>query len=296
MGGWWLLGIYLAGWALLLVSPFLRRRTLLLPGTRLASAHLLLAAAILADGAIRPEGPVRSAAPLLLSLAAALAAFLFRDTWLLLGRPHDPPLRLLEEICRTRGVDLVQNRGGLILKRLGTGVSLVALARGVGLVRLDRRRREPEVDRIGQEWRRVLSRRAGGVIRVAAGILSRGDRILICQRKRDGPFPLRWEFPGGKLGTGESAESALCRELAEELSVAVACRDLRKLEVIRHRYPGGPEVELHFFRVTSFEGEIVNLAFEILAWAEAADLGSYDFLEADRPLVARIAAGGVGSL
>ncbi len=134
------------------------------------------------------------------------------------------------------------------------------------------------------------------MIRVAAGILVRGERVLICQRKRGGPFPLKWEFPGGKLGEGESAGSALRRELMEELSIAVPPEALQKLQRIRHRYPGGPDVELHFFRVTGFAGQPVNLAFEALAWVKAADLVRYDFLEADRPLIARIAAGGVGSL
>ncbi len=159
MGGWWLLGIYLAGWALFLISPFLRGRTLLLPGTHLPSAHLLLAAAILADGAIQSEGPAGRAVPLALSLTAALLSFLFRDRWLLLGKSQEISLGLLEEICRRRGVDLVRDRDGLVLKRLGTGVRRAAIVPGVGLVRLDRRRREAEVDRIGREWGQVLSRR-----------------------------------------------------------------------------------------------------------------------------------------
>ena len=46
----------------------------------------------------------------------------------------------------------------LILKRLGTAVRETPLLPGLGLVRLDRRRREPEVDRLGREWGRTLSR------------------------------------------------------------------------------------------------------------------------------------------
>lgn len=133
------------------------------------------------------------------------------------------------------------------------------------------------------------------MIRVAAGILWRGRRLLICQRRHGGPFPLRWEFPGGKLKPHESAERALCRELGEELAVDVSPEGLRKLEVVRHHYPQGPEVELHFFAVEGFSGEPENLSFESIAWVEPEELERYDFLEADRPLVARIAAGGVVS-
>lgn len=133
------------------------------------------------------------------------------------------------------------------------------------------------------------------MIRVAAGILWRENRLLICQRRRGGPFSLRWEFPGGKLKPGESAESALCRELGEELAVGASPKELRKLDVVRHRYPQGPEVEIHFFAVEGFSGEPENLSFEAIAWVEPAELGRYDFLEADRPLVARIAARGVVS-
>jgi 8-oxo-dGTP diphosphatase len=131
------------------------------------------------------------------------------------------------------------------------------------------------------------------VIRVAAGILRRGGKVLVCQRRRGGPFALKWEFPGGKLKEGESAGTALRRELEEELGIMVPPGEIRLLEVVRHGYAGGPEVELHFFAVGGFTGKVENLSFEAIAWAMPERLGDYDFLEADRPLVARIAAGGL---
>ena len=131
------------------------------------------------------------------------------------------------------------------------------------------------------------------MIRVAAGILVREGRILICQRRSAGAFPLKWEFPGGKLREGESAEAALERELEEELGIGISPEGIRRLEIVRHRYPGGPEVELHFFQIGSFTGEPAGLAFERIVWEPPGALATYDFLEADRPLVAQIAAGGV---
>ncbi|HEV8335186.1 MAG TPA: (deoxy)nucleoside triphosphate pyrophosphohydrolase [Candidatus Polarisedimenticolia bacterium] len=131
------------------------------------------------------------------------------------------------------------------------------------------------------------------MIRVAAAILWRSREILICQRRQGGGFALKWEFPGGKVKEGETVASALVRELEEELGIAVPAGRLAAVETIRHRYPGGPEVEIHFFAVSEFSGEPLNRAFEKIAWVAPADLPGYDFLEADRPLVGRIAAGGV---
>jgi len=129
------------------------------------------------------------------------------------------------------------------------------------------------------------------MIRVSAGILSRAEQVLICQRRESGAFAGKWEFPGGKLQEGESAEAALVRELAEELDIAVRQEDLRHLETLRHHYPGGPEVELHFFQVLSFRREPKNRSFQQIAWVPAARAASFDFLEADRGLLARLAAG-----
>jgi 8-oxo-dGTP diphosphatase len=130
------------------------------------------------------------------------------------------------------------------------------------------------------------------VIRVAAGILVREGRVLICRRRRDDAFALRWEFPGGKIRGGESPAAALARELEEELGIRIPPLLLVPVESLRHRYPEGLEVELHFYRADSFEGEETNLAFEEIAWVRPAELPRYDFLEADRPLVARLAAEG----
>ena len=57
------------------------------------------------------------------------------------------------------------------------------------------------------------------MIAVAAGVVCREGRIMICQRKPGGHQPLKWEFPGGKLEAGESPEQALARELREELGI-----------------------------------------------------------------------------
>jgi 8-oxo-dGTP diphosphatase len=127
------------------------------------------------------------------------------------------------------------------------------------------------------------------MITVAAGILIQDGRILICQRKRTGAFPLQWEFPGGKLETGEDAQACLERELREELAIETEIGP--EVSAFQYTYPNGFQVNLVFFRVNTYTGELANRAFEQIIWVEPRELLNYDFLEADRALVARLARG-----
>lgn len=125
-------------------------------------------------------------------------------------------------------------------------------------------------------------------ILVTAGILKDGGRILICQRHRSDTYGLQWEFPGGKVREGENLKESLRRELAEELSIEAEVGE--EVFRLRHRYPDR-YVEVAFFAVPLFRGTIHNRVFEAVAWALRGELPSYDFLEADRELVNRIARG-----
>jgi 8-oxo-dGTP diphosphatase len=128
------------------------------------------------------------------------------------------------------------------------------------------------------------------MITVAAGILAQDGRLLICQRKRDGAFPLQWEFPGGKVEPGEDPESCLRRELREELGIEADIGP--QIRAFQYTYPDGFRVSLIFFRIDAYAGELVNRAFEQIRWVEPSQLPHYDFLEADRALVADIARAG----
>lgn len=124
---------------------------------------------------------------------------------------------------------------------------------------------------------------------VVVALILRGREVLICQRRADQPMALKWEFPGGKMEPGESAEEALARELDEELGIEakIGCRITRT----RHTYRSGSAVDLQFFEVHEFRGEITNRIFNDVRWCELGDLPSYDFLAADRNLVRDLAAG-----
>lgn len=126
---------------------------------------------------------------------------------------------------------------------------------------------------------------------VVAAVIERGDRrLLIGQRRKEDSSPLKWEFPGGKVRDGEAAEAALARELREELSVTMA----KSVEIgrVRHRYPSSPEeMEIRFFAAALTEGEPKPLCFEQIAWVLPKELGAYDFLAANRELIANLATG-----
>lgn len=127
---------------------------------------------------------------------------------------------------------------------------------------------------------------------VVAGLIIGDDRrVLITQRRADQPLPLQWEFPGGKVEPGEAPVVALARELLEELGVIA--RVGRIWEVLFHAYPDFDLVMLVYAcRLAPGEApRAVQVAD--LAWVAPGDLpGAWDFLPADRPLVARLAAEG----
>ncbi len=128
------------------------------------------------------------------------------------------------------------------------------------------------------------------VKRVVAALIWKGGKILVCQRTRHQPMPLKWEFPGGKIEEGEQPRDALRRELDEELGIAASIGD--EVARIQHRYPTGNSIELRFFDVHDYAGELENRIFKDIVWADPADLPHYDFLEADLELVRGLAKKG----
>ena len=127
------------------------------------------------------------------------------------------------------------------------------------------------------------------VIRVSAGVLTRGRRLLICQRRSEDPHPLKWEFPGGKALEGEGEAVCLQRELREELVIEATIG--MKLHCTAHTYPNGRTVALTFFHVPTYSGEIQNTQFHAVTWVEPSQLPTYNFLEGDLAFVSALARG-----
>ncbi len=121
-------------------------------------------------------------------------------------------------------------------------------------------------------------------IEVAAGaILSPdGGKVLLAKRHAKQHQGNLWEFPGGKLEADEPADSALNRELEEELGIH--SEKIEKLMVLEHDY-GDKAVRLHVFIVPSFSGTPIGREGQPLQWVALADLPQYSFPEANVPIV-----------
>src|SRR5690348_18228033 len=125
--------------------------------------------------------------------------------------------------------------------------------------------------------------------RVVAGLILQQGKLLVCQRTRHQTMPLKWEFPGGKIEEREQPRDALRRELEEELGIIAIIGD--EVARIQHEYPNGGMVELRFFVVREYKGEIENRIFKEIRWAAPQELPAFDFLEADLTLVKDLAEG-----
>jgi 8-oxo-dGTP diphosphatase len=126
------------------------------------------------------------------------------------------------------------------------------------------------------------------ILRVVAGVLRDAcARVLIAQRPAGKHMGGYWEFPGGKIASGESAQAALARELHEELGVRL--RRCHRLLQLQHEYPDR-SVELDGLIVEDYEGVPVGLEGQALKWVRAEELGNEALLPADRPIIEALAA------
>lgn len=120
-------------------------------------------------------------------------------------------------------------------------------------------------------------------LHVAAGVIRSGDgHVLIARRPLNKHQGGLWEFPGGKVEAGETAEAALTRELEEELGIAVTAS--RPLIQVSHDYPD-KRVLLDVWEVLAFSGEPHGAEGQPLAWVDPEDLPGYSFPDANRPIV-----------
>ena len=121
---------------------------------------------------------------------------------------------------------------------------------------------------------------------VAAALYNAAGEVLIAQRPPGKHLAGRWEFPGGKVASGESEAAALARELREELGIVM--RAARPCMRLTHAY-ADREVELSLWIVEAFSGTPHALDGQQLKWVAPAELPHEDILEADRPFIAALA-------
>jgi mutator protein MutT len=122
----------------------------------------------------------------------------------------------------------------------------------------------------------------GAVIEVAAGVIFRGEQLLITKRHDDAHLGGLWEFPGGKREPDESFETCLIRELREELGIEVAVGEL--VESLTQDY-AEKRVHLRFFRCEWKQNEPQTLGCAEWRWVRPQELNQYEFPAADARLL-----------
>lgn len=129
---------------------------------------------------------------------------------------------------------------------------------------------------------------------VSAGVVLEKGRVLLTQRKVGAHLEGLWEFPGGKVESGEDPRDALIRELREELGISVRVGDV--VDVTFHKYEdtakGPGAVLLLFFDATRASDSAEPAALDVAAfrWASVSDLDALTFPPADGPIVTKVRA------
>ena len=116
-------------------------------------------------------------------------------------------------------------------------------------------------------------------VRVVGALVEDGDRVLVTRRRKEQAHGGYWEFPGGKVESGESDEEALARELEEELEVRARVGE--HVCTVRHAYASGT-VELAIYRCTLGGRKPVCREVASLRWVAREDLPGLELTPPDR--------------
>ncbi|MDF1654225.1 MAG: 8-oxo-dGTP diphosphatase MutT [Coxiellaceae bacterium] len=126
------------------------------------------------------------------------------------------------------------------------------------------------------------------LIPVAVGVIINSEQqVLMTQRPTDKDYAGFWEFPGGKIESGESPYQALCREFTEE--VAITIDSAEPLITLQHQYINYA-VELHVLLITKYSGELRPLENQEMQWVALTDIDTVKVLEANHQIIDAIKA------
>ena len=125
------------------------------------------------------------------------------------------------------------------------------------------------------------------VLVVAVALVDADGRVLIARRPEGKNMAGLWEFPGGKVKDGEIPETALVRELFEELGIDITESCLAPLSFASHVYDDF-HLLMPLFICRVWEGEITPQEGQQVKWVRPVRLGDYDMPQADAPLVAML--------
>jgi len=125
------------------------------------------------------------------------------------------------------------------------------------------------------------------VLVAAVALVDADGRVLLAQRPAGKLMAGLWEFPGGKVDTGETPEAALIRELAEELGIDVTVSCLAPFTFASHTYPDF-HLLMPLYVCRKWSGIPAAREGQRLAWVRPARLADYPMPPADVPLVAML--------
>ena len=123
------------------------------------------------------------------------------------------------------------------------------------------------------------------ITHVVAALIWDEDKFMICQRPAHKARGLLWEFVGGKVDPGETAQQALIRECREELAVEVSVGDIF-MEVV-HEYPD-LLVQLTLFNATIASGVPQMLEHNDIRWITVEEIPNFDFCPADVDILKKL--------
>jgi len=120
-------------------------------------------------------------------------------------------------------------------------------------------------------------------LQVAVGVLKNVQgNYLIQQRLPSAPCPGQWEFPGGKIESGEQPRFALNRELEEELGIDVRSS---KLLLVHNQDYNHAQVQLHVFLITDYSGKAMGREGQVTMWRSKIEIAQLDVLDAVHPIL-----------
>jgi 8-oxo-dGTP diphosphatase len=127
------------------------------------------------------------------------------------------------------------------------------------------------------------------VLVAACALVDADGRVLLAQRPQGKPMAGLWEFPGGKVESGERPEETLIRELEEELGIVVREPCLAPLTFASHAYPDF-HLLMPLYVCRRWEGTVTPREGQALAWVRPNRLRDYEMPPADVPLVSHLMA------
>ena len=125
------------------------------------------------------------------------------------------------------------------------------------------------------------------VLVVAVALFDTDGRVLIAKRPEGKAMAGLWEFPGGKVETGETPEQALIRELQEELAVETVESCLAPFSFASYAYEDF-YLLMPLYVCRKWEGRVTPVEGQILKWVMPMQLKDYPMLPADKPLIAML--------